>query len=46
MELTKKQGEAEHDKLKYSLFRKANNAALQSVYDANTRKAQVFQDIN
>jgi hypothetical protein len=42
MVLTKEQGAAEHDKLKYSLIKKANDAALQSVYDAHISETQIL----
>jgi hypothetical protein len=42
MDLAKKQGEAEHDKLKYSLIRKANDTVIQSIYDSHMSKAQTL----
>jgi hypothetical protein len=42
MNLTKKQGAAEHNNLKYSLIQKANDAALQSIYDARTSESTVL----
>jgi hypothetical protein len=44
MNLAKAQGKAEHDKLKYSLIQKANDAAVQSIYDLHISKAETFTD--
>jgi hypothetical protein len=44
MNLTKEQGKAAHDILKYSLIQKANDAAVQSIYDAHISKAQTLTD--
>jgi hypothetical protein len=42
--LSKRQGKAEHDILKYSLIQKANYSAVQSIYDADISKAQTLTD--